>query len=93
MDNQRLLIWAFFAMMLWLTWQTWQQESRPRPEAPPAGQATTQTQADAVPAVPVGEDDVPERADGNGERRLSRRRPEPGIDVRRHNPREAICRP
>jgi YidC/Oxa1 family membrane protein insertase len=54
MDNQRLLIWAFFAMMLWLTWQTWQQDFGPQPEAPPAGQAT---QAESPPDVPVVEDD------------------------------------
>ncbi|NNL62379.1 MAG: membrane protein insertase YidC [Woeseiaceae bacterium] len=57
MDNQRLLIWAFFAMMAWLTWQTWQQDFGPQPAAPPAGQAT---EAEAVPAMPAGDDDIPE---------------------------------
>ena len=40
MDNQRLLIWAFFGMMVWLTYQAWMQDYGPRPEAAP----TTVTQ-------------------------------------------------
>jgi YidC/Oxa1 family membrane protein insertase len=31
MDNQRLLIWAFFGMMAWLTYQAWQQAYGPKP--------------------------------------------------------------
>jgi len=39
MDNQRLLIWAFFAMMAWITYQTWVQDYAPRPAQPVADQA------------------------------------------------------
>ena len=57
MDNQRLLIWAFFAMMAWLTWQTWQQEFAPQPVPPPAGQVTDTV---SIPAVPAADGDMPE---------------------------------
>ncbi len=36
MDNQRLLVWAFFGLMLWMTWQAWQQDYGPRSEPPAA---------------------------------------------------------
>ena len=33
MDNQRLIIWGFFAITAYLTWQTWVQEyGQPRLE-------------------------------------------------------------
>ena len=31
MDNQRLIVWAFFGLMLWLTYQAWQQDYGPQP--------------------------------------------------------------
>ena len=31
MDNQRLLIWAFFAVMAWMTYQAWMQDYGPKP--------------------------------------------------------------
>ncbi|MGI9233111.1 MAG: membrane protein insertase YidC, partial [Woeseiaceae bacterium] len=31
MDNQRLLIWAFFGLMAWMTYQTWLQDYGPKP--------------------------------------------------------------
>ena len=34
MDNQRLLIWAFFGLMAWMTYQTWLQDYGPKPVAP-----------------------------------------------------------
>jgi len=34
MDNQRLLIWAFFAMLAWMTYQAWQQDYGPQPVEP-----------------------------------------------------------
>jgi YidC/Oxa1 family membrane protein insertase len=50
MDNQRLLIWAFFGLMLWLTWQAWQQDYGPQPQQqPPAGEITAD---EAPPALP-----------------------------------------
>ena len=39
MDNQRLLIWAFFGLMGWITYQTWVQDYAPKPVA------TTTTEA------------------------------------------------
>ena len=38
MDNQRLLVWAAFGMLLWFTYQTWMQDYGPAPVpvAPPA---------------------------------------------------------
>lgn len=45
MDNQRLLIWAFFGMMAWLTWQAWQEDYAPKPE--PA-----QEVSDTAPSLP-----------------------------------------
>lgn len=36
MDNQRLLIWAFFGMLAWLTYQAWQQDYGSQPPAAPA---------------------------------------------------------
>ena len=32
MDNQRLLVWVAFAMMLWFTYQAWMQDYGPRPQ-------------------------------------------------------------
>jgi len=55
MDNQRLLIWAFFGLMLWLTFQAWQQDYGPKPTpAAPAAEtsepATTATPEELPPA-------------------------------------------
>lgn len=38
MDNQRLLVWATFGILLWFTYQTWMQDYGPAPvtAAPPA---------------------------------------------------------
>jgi YidC/Oxa1 family membrane protein insertase len=48
MDNQRLLIWAFFGMMLWLTYQAWMQDYGPKPvAAPTATEAPAYDQPDA----------------------------------------------
>ena len=63
MDNQRLLIWAFFAMMAWITYQTWVADYAPRPAQPAAEQA-----ADTMspPTVTEGGDDIPEISDAPG---------------------------
>jgi len=34
MDNQRLLIWAFFGVLAWMTYQAWVQDYGPQPDAP-----------------------------------------------------------
>ena len=52
MDNQRLLIWAFFVMMVWITYQTWMQEYAPKPTQPVAEQAV-----DLVSTPDAGADD------------------------------------
>ena len=31
MDNQRLLVWAAFGVLLWLAYQTWMQDYGPAP--------------------------------------------------------------
>ena len=31
MENQRLLVWATFGMLLWLTYQSWMQDYGPQP--------------------------------------------------------------
>ena len=43
MDNQRLIIWGFFAIMAYLTWQAWMQDYSPRPQP-------VETQQEALPA-------------------------------------------
>jgi len=65
MDNQRLLIWAFFGMMLWFTYTAWQQDYGPKPvEAPtPAaaeGEPTLPASDElALPEITESEDEVP----------------------------------
>ena len=72
MDNQRLLIWALFAVMAWMTYQAWVEDYSPQPAAPaPATEAPgmeppdselpalTDTTIDA-PAVEPAIDDAPE---------------------------------
>ena len=51
MDNQRLLIWAFFALMLWMTYQTWVQDYGPKPVQPTADPGTAVVDAPEVPAA------------------------------------------
>ena len=48
MDNQRLLIWAFFLLMGWMTWQQWQADYAPRPVNPVAAPGTEVIDAPAV---------------------------------------------
>jgi YidC/Oxa1 family membrane protein insertase len=57
MDNQRLLIWAFVAILGWMTWQAWQQDYGPQPAQPPVEQV-----GEAVPQVPAVDDDLPDMA-------------------------------
>ena len=52
MDNQRLLIWAFFGLMAWMTYQTWQQDYAPRP-APVAAQQAQQSPELSAPDADV----------------------------------------
>jgi len=71
MDNQRLLIWAFFGVMVWMTYQAWVQDYGPKPEAvspteveapdaPP--QEGTPPDVDGLPQLVVEEQDLPTTA-------------------------------
>ena len=46
MDNQRLLVWATFGMLLWFTYQTWMQDYGPAP----------------LPAAPAADAEAPQEA-------------------------------
>ncbi len=48
MDNQRLLVWAAFGVLLWLTYQTWMQDYGPAPV--PVTQPADVEQPTATPA-------------------------------------------
>jgi len=66
MDNQRLLIWAFFAMLAWMTYQAWQQDYGPQPvePAPVSESAPVVPEEDALSLPEISElgspDTVPE---------------------------------
>jgi len=64
MDNQRLLIWVFFAMMLWFTYQAWQRDYGPQPSLetvqPSDILPTAQDDAFALPEVTAPADGVPD---------------------------------
>ena len=67
MDNQRLLIWATFGMLLWMTYQAWRQDHAPQPVAAPTvaeqklGAPATDEQS--LPALPAETVDAPRIAD------------------------------
>lgn len=68
MDNQRLLIWAAFGLLLWLTWQAWMRDYGPQPQTPepPAASEETPRRAapEALPELPQpAEDEPPATAD------------------------------
>jgi len=67
MDNQRLLIWATFGMLLWMTYQAWKQDYAPAPLAPTpvAEQQTAPPPADstALPPLPAETVDAPRVVD------------------------------
>ena len=58
MDNQRLLIWAFFGLMGWITYQTWVQDYGPKPAAV-VEQSTGETEQVELP----GEAELPQLDD------------------------------
>jgi len=63
MDNQRLLVWATFGILLWFTYQTWMQDYGPAPvtAAPPAD-------TEQAPATPTEDQlTLPELGDVGGE--------------------------
>ena len=74
MDNQRLLIWATFGLLLWMTYQAWVQDYGPKPAtipATPAAESVVPPVDDlAAPELPSGEytdsavtEDVPSLGD------------------------------
>ena len=60
MDNQRLLIWAFFGLMAWMTYQTWVQDYAPKPAPMVAEQAVQPAEAGAEPGI---DESLPEISD------------------------------
>lgn len=59
MDNQRLLIWAAFGLLLWFTWQTWVRDYSPEPVSPPPP-ATEEAARQAGEEPPAGTGSLPE---------------------------------
>ena len=57
MDNQRLLIWSFFGVMVFLTWQAWLEDTAPPPQTtvPAAEQSAPGAAAPALPELTAGE--------------------------------------
>jgi len=61
MDNQRLLTWAFFGMMVWFTYQAWMQDYGPQPEVAPvtsAAPGTEQTDGSLPELSDSGPDEI-----------------------------------
>ncbi len=78
MDNQRLLIWAFFALMAWMTYQTWVMDYAPKPVPPTAETSTLTPPQGELPSVTGGAgDDLPEIKDPGVAPVL----PSPGVDA------------
>jgi len=61
MDNQRLLVWATFGMLLWFTYQAWVQDHRPEP----AG--TTQQNTSDTLSLPADDESLPALPDAPGD--------------------------
>ena len=61
MDNQRLLIWAFFGLMAWMTYQTWVQDYAPKPTPVVADQ--TEQLPETAALEPDAAEDLPEISD------------------------------
>ena len=59
MDNQRLLVWGGFALILWLTYQAWMHDYGPPPPTPtgtPAIPGEAQQAADDLALPELGDD-------------------------------------
>ena len=61
MDNQRLLVWATFGLLLWFTYQAWVQDHRPEP----AGTSPKNT-SDPL-ALPADDASLPALPDAPGD--------------------------
>jgi YidC/Oxa1 family membrane protein insertase len=65
MDNQRLLVWGGFALILWLTYQAWMQDYGPKPVAAPAEPAVpgeVRQAAEEIGLPELGADEAAEPA-------------------------------
>ena len=60
MDNQRLLVWAAFGLLLWFAYQTWMQDYGPQPTQPVDG---VEPAGPAQPTVTEDELSLPELGD------------------------------
>ena len=54
MDNQRLLVWAAFGLMLWFTYQAWVEDYalKPVPQSQPVADSVVSPDGEAVPELP-----------------------------------------
>ena len=61
MDNQRLLVWAFFGFMLFLTWQAWLEDYGPEPQPPAPARVSNSDGATPPPdnAIDAGLPELP----------------------------------
>jgi YidC/Oxa1 family membrane protein insertase len=76
MDNQRLLVWAFFGLMAWITYQTWMQDYGPKPTAPAAQQTTQELPSASAQSI---DDDLPEITEAAGAEALPAAPGEPPV--------------
>ena len=53
MDNQRLLVWAAFGLMLWITYQAWMQDYGQRPAQPSEAPAPAAGPVESGPELPA----------------------------------------
>ncbi|MGB5333542.1 MAG: membrane protein insertase YidC [Woeseiaceae bacterium] len=61
MDNQRLLIWAFFGLMAWMTYQTWVQDYGPKPAPAVAEQTAQPAQPGEEPGIDASLPEISDR--------------------------------
>ena len=52
MDNQRLITWGLFGLLLYFTWQTWMQDYGSAPQPVAADQAQEPIQLDTDAGLP-----------------------------------------
>ena len=72
MDNQRLIIWGFFAVMAYLTWQQWMLDYAPQPQ--PAAETVEATASptdglddiEDLPDVSAPDDELPSASSSAG---------------------------